>query len=1011
MNPFQMIEEHMDADRSLLRTQNTSLVLISFALIGCIAALLYLTFTSQMRIQNFALEQLRLDAEKRAGAFSYFFMERRNDLKSLVEQRELSQFFENKALGMSMKYGLGDSLFGITKELEKFLREKQLGDRSIYTRVLFMNRDKTILTGFATQDEGEEQEDRLLSMLSDNGKEDVELRLIGDEGNRRLVSDIPYTFKQEGVGRIIAFLAMDTACDYLLRSNSIHSKRTLMVTDEAGQSVYAVSSYSGAAVRSIGKQADRMAPGEIYRNHLKGEKGLEGEVVAVRMPIQGTPLYLLSLAPVEEIFSGLEPAQLLALLGTVCLVILGGMLLITRINARKFVLQARLDETAKAQAILEERNALLQKEITERLKVEESLRSSEERFSTFMSHLPAAVFIKDPLGRFLFVNQYLQDLLGLQDCVGKTTIELFSDELALRMVADDHRVLSGGLHTITETIGNGSNIERVFETLKFPVHTGQEITLLGGIALDITERKRAEVALRESEARLLTLINATPDIICFKDERGAWMLANESILDLYHLSDVDYRNRTEFELADFTAPIYRDAFKTCTDTDETAWCKGSLSRSVEVIPDTTGESRVYDVIKIPVYNPDGSRKALVVIGRDMTEFKRAEEEKIQLQAQLVQAQKMESVGRLAGGVAHDFNNKIQVILGYVSLALDEILAETPVHHCLMEIQNAAQQSADLTRQLLAFARKQTIRPQVIDLNETVSGLLKMLQRIVGEDIELHWMSGRGVWNVNMDPAQIDQILVNLVVNSRDAIAGTGTITLKTENASLDESYCAAHPGAVPGNYVLLTEIDDGAGMSQDVLESIFEPFFTTKEVGKGTGLGLATVYGIVKQNNGHIDVRSEPGRGVTFKIYLPRHDGMIPGAKAEVQSDLLLAGTESVLIVEDEEAVMNLGKMILERRGYRVITANAPGEAIRLVEHHDGDIHLLISDVVMPEMNGRELAARLTLIKPGMKCLFMSGYTADVIAHHGVLDEEVDFLEKPFSVKTLVEKVREVLDG
>jgi signal transduction histidine kinase len=389
---------------------------------------------------------------------------------------------------------------------------------------------------------------------------------------------------------------------------------------------------------------------------------------------------------------------------------------------------------------------------------------------------------------------------------------------------------------------------------------------------------------------------------------------------------------------------------------------------------------------------------------------RETEEREKLQTQFAQAQKMESVGRLAGGVAHDFNNMLGAILGYTELAMEKVDPAQPLFAYLQEVRKAAERSADLTRQLLAFARKQTVAPKVLDLNETVSGMLKMLQRLIGEDIELAWLPGKDLGSVNVDPSQIDQILANLCVNARDAIAGVGKVTIETGAAAFDEAYCAAHAGFVPGDYVLLAVSDNGCGMDQETLGHLFEPFFTTKEPGKGTGLGLAMVYGAVKQNNGFINVYSEPGQGTTFKIYLPRHE-----AKAQAQADAAAAhpargGHETLLLVEDDPALLSMTTMMLGRMGYAVIGAKTPGEAIRLAHEHAGDISLLLTDVVMPEMNGRDLAANILSLYPGMKRLFMSGYTASVIAHHGVLDQGVNFIQKPFSITDLAAKVREALD-
>jgi PAS domain S-box-containing protein len=406
----------------------------------------------------------------------------------------------------------------------------------------------------------------------------------------------------------------------------------------------------------------------------------------------------------------------------------------------------------------------------------------------------------------------------------------------------------------------------------------------------------------------------------------------------------------------------------------------------------------------------GGRRARMVLAHDITDRKRSEEERARLQAQLLQAQKMEAIGRLAGGVAHDFNNMLGVILGHAELAQGQTADAEALRDHLEEIRKAGQRSADLTGQLLAFARKQTVAPRVIDLNDTVAGMIGMLRRIIGEDIHLAWMPGADLWPVRIDPAQIDQMLANLCVNARDAIASVGKVTIETDNVAFDEAYCTDHTGFSPGSYVMLGVSDDGSGMDRDVLEHLFEPFFTTKGVGKGTGLGLSMVYGIVKQNDGYINVYSEPGRGTTFKIYLRAYrddTAQIPvGAPAQAAP----CGTETILLVEDEEMLRELGKVMLEKLGYSVFTAGAPGEAIRLAEARAEEVDLLITDVVLPEMSGRDLADRIRVIKPRLKCLFMSGYTANVIAHQGVLDEGVKFIQKPFSIRDLAAKVREALE-
>jgi len=407
---------------------------------------------------------------------------------------------------------------------------------------------------------------------------------------------------------------------------------------------------------------------------------------------------------------------------------------------------------------------------------------------------------------------------------------------------------------------------------------------------------------------------------------------------------------------------------------------------------------------------DASGRALRVIGThtDVTERRRVEDRSRQLEGQLAQAQKMESVGRLAGGVAHDFNNMLAVILGHTELAREQAPAADPLRSDLEEIHKAASRSADLTRQLLTFARKQEIVPVALDLNRTVEDLLKMLQRLIGENIAVSWRPGSDLWTVKVDRSQVDQLLTNLCVNAREAIDGVGEIVIETANCHLDEVASAERVGGVPGDYVRLVVRDTGCGMDAETRTRIFEPFFTTRASAGGTGLGLATVYGAVQQNGGFIEVRSAPGQGSTFAVHLPRHAGEVlaPSAAAPQPQP----GHATILVVEDEAAVLAVERRMLERLAYQVLCASSPAEAIRLATEHPGEIHLLLTDVVMPEMNGRELATRLLRLRPKLRCLYMSGYTADVIAHEGVIAPDVHFVQKPFSRDQLAAAVRDALE-
>ena len=403
---------------------------------------------------------------------------------------------------------------------------------------------------------------------------------------------------------------------------------------------------------------------------------------------------------------------------------------------------------------------------------------------------------------------------------------------------------------------------------------------------------------------------------------------------------------------------------------------------------------------------------IILYTKVTTERKRREEEQRRLREQLHQAMKMESVGRLAGGVAHDFNNMLNIILVNAEFALEELPAGSPLHETLEEIRKAARRSADLTRQLLTFARKQAVEPRTLDLNATVEGMLKMLGRLIGEDITLVWKPGSGLGAIFIDPSQVDQILANLCLNARDAIADTGRVTITTSEVTLTREDRPDQPDFIPGRYVRLTVSDTGCGMSPQSREHLFEPFYTTKELGKGTGLGLATVHGIVSQNRGFIDLESRPGQGTTFRIHLPSCPaGAAALSTAQDPARKDLTGAETILLVEDEPEILNVARRVLERQGYRVLQADSPATALRLAAERVTPVDLLLTDVVMPEMNGRELSLLLADRWPGLRCLFMSGYTAEIIEHRGVLDEGVHFLQKPFTWRELAAKVRQVLDA
>jgi two-component system, cell cycle sensor histidine kinase and response regulator CckA len=536
------------------------------------------------------------------------------------------------------------------------------------------------------------------------------------------------------------------------------------------------------------------------------------------------------------------------------------------------------------------------------------------------------------------------------------------------------------------------------------------VTLLqtiGEIIANTQQRQRSEITLRHSEEKYRRMFELSPEAIVLLDTQGNIVEVNQRIDDLLGYSPEEVKGKNLMEL-----PYLTQNSKEKLKIHFTERIKGGEIPPYELdFVARNGEHHIGLVHSTLLTDTDGHVNADLVLIADITKRKRAEEEKEKLQYQLRQAQKMESIGHLAGGVAHDFNNMLMGIMGYTELCRDSIGKEHPVRGYLDEIMIEAERSANLTRQLLAFARKQTIAPKILDLNDAITNILKMLHRLIGEDIDLVWVPGANLCQIKVDPGQLDQILANLCVNARDAIKGVGKVTIETSNLTIDEDYCTEHVEALPGKYVMLAVSDDGLGMDSKTLENIFEPFYTTKGVGEGTGLGLATVYGIVKQNNGFVNVYSEPGKGTTFRIYLPGIEEETANADINTPTDSLLGGTETVLLVEDDKGVRVILSRFLKTFGYTVLSADSGKAALKLAADHGEAIQLLITDVVMPGMNGRDLAEKLADEYPKIKVLYMSGYTANVIAHRGILDDGVNFISKPISRDVLAAKVRETLDN
>ena len=646
-------------------------------------------------------------------------------------------------------------------------------------------------------------------------------------------------------------------------------------------------------------------------------------------------------------------------------------------------------------------------DITGRKMMEEALRESESRFMRLFESAPIPLAFASNIDDYRATtwNEAWYRTFGYtpQQADGRS-----GAEFGLWLKMDDRKRFLDTVKVQSKVAGmevamrRSDGAPRICEIFgRFIGNTDHQ--LLMAAYVDITESKQAQLALKESEERFSKAFHSSPAPMCISDiDVDRLFDVNEKLLQMLELTRAEAIGSTSCDIGIWHDPEAR------LRLGKKLRAGGSLQNEKVQLVTKTGKIR--DTFwSAEIVNIAGA-EAMLSLLYDSTDRKKAQEEQEKLQAQLQQAQKMESVGRLAGGVAHDYNNMLGVIIGHAELASLKMDAGHEIQRHIKEIMNAAQRSSELTQQLLAFARRQTIAPRILDLNAAVADTLQMVQVLVGEGIDLFWLPGSGIFTVKIDPVQLNQLLMNLCVNARDAITGEGRITIETEESNIDQSYCAATPYFVPGRYAVLVVSDNGCGMNKEIQAKIFEPFYTTKGAGKGTGLGLATVYGIVKQNNGFVTVYSEPGKGASFRIYLPLHDVVTVKAGASTAPRAPQCLGETVLVVEDEKILLDTTTTMLADIGYTTLAAGSPVEALRMVQEHADAIDLLVTDVVMPDMNGRELVQQIRKISPAIKCLFMSGYTANVISQYEVFDKAVHFIQKPFNIKDLATKVRAALE-
>jgi PAS domain S-box-containing protein len=635
---------------------------------------------------------------------------------------------------------------------------------------------------------------------------------------------------------------------------------------------------------------------------------------------------------------------------------------------------------------------------------------SEARLRSILETASDAILSVDRSGTILYANRAVPPLT-VDEVLGQSVYSFVLPEEQSRLAEVLELVFTDGTQSQVELSGptSGSQSRGLWSVRLGPVYEGATVVAATFCATDITDQRRERVRREELLHRFERIGSHLPGVLfelkLRPDGTACFPYASAGMLELF-------RVRPEDVLDDAT-PIFERVHPA-----DRALLRTSMRASAEAMEPWQQEYRIelphgdgrwlYSTA-VPERQPDGSMLWRGFVS-DITARKVAERARDDLEAQLRQAQKVESIGRLAGGVAHDFNNLLTSVLGFTELALGSVAPDSDAAPYLRTVLESAQRGAGLTQQLLAYARKKIVKPEVVNLNEIVMRMSHMIRRLMGESYELSLSLSPAVGVTKVDVGSFEQVLMNLAVNARDAMSGGGTLTLATSNVVLGPEYCKAHPGTPPGRYVLLSASDTGCGMTQDVIARVFEPFFTTKGLGEGTGLGLSMCHGIVQQAGGNIAVESEVGRGTTFLVYLPRLFGQQPEPAVQSARPPATGGAETILVVEDETVILQVARMVLSALGYRVLTAADGVEALELVKSTEQPIDLLVTDVVMPKLGGADLAKALTELRPGLRVLYSSGYTDNAIADHGVLEDGVNFLQKPYTASDLASRVREVLD-
>ncbi len=974
--------------------QNLATIGFSILLVAYIGFLLTSNYLSQVNLNRNALAQLKQETEKRASVVAYFFAERKNDLRNLAVSRVVSAYFENKALGMSLEYGLRASLLDISKRFNRLIEEKTIGGDRIYNRLILVNENGGLLVDSSSSNLYQDLRDRWRAFLTPERRDAVILA----ERSKMAVS-MPYFFKNAYAGQIIAWIIPQSAYDHLLKTEDLPNQ--FMGLASSKDNLYYSEDMPSDLLFTGLSDLRKLGIGETMQFRLPHEDGSLKDMIALRVRVSNTPFSVINVLPASTVYSHATPSHLLLAMVLLSVLVLGGSVFVWRNNTHKLVLGARLDEASKTKQEVEEKNLRLKAEIEERQRAEEALRESEQKYRNLVESTPDWVWAIDIEGRITFTNEAVKSLLGYEvhEILGSSSFSPMHPEdreRSLLLYKESVKEKRGWENSVIRCLHKDGSL-RLFESTAQPLlDSGGHLIGYTGIDRDVSLRKQAEEALRESEKKYRTVLEANPDPVAVYDIEGKVVYFNPAFSRVFGWTLEECLGK----IMDDFVPIKNWPETRIMNSKVLA---GKSFSSIETERYTKDGQIIPVSVSGAVYSDrDGNPVGSVINLRDISVQKK-------LEAQLQHAQKMEAVGTLAGGVAHDFNNLLQAVQGYAELLLLNKKDGETSYRELQEIHAAAKKGGELTRQLLTFSRKVESKLRPVDLNKEVEKTRRLLERTIPKMIEIELRLFGDLWTVDADPTQLEQIIINLAVNAKDAMPDGGKLIIETQNAVLDDDFCKRHVGARPGDYVLLRISDTGNGMEKNILEHIFEPFYTTKGVGEGTGLGLAMVYGIVKNHGGYIICSSAPGEGTTFVIYLHAIERVIEASKEELKKTLV-GGTERILLVDDDEYIQHLGRQILKRFGYTVITAADGESALDMYRKEKERIDLVILDLIMPGMGGKRCLEKLLKIDPQAKVLIASGYLPDGPMKESLKNGVKEFISKPFEMRQLLQVVHKALN-